>query len=262
MKPKETRRTLAALLIIAVTAAPGIAHAQQETGTKPASLSQAEFEALYSARQDSARMRVTKADVYFVTGMIGHHAQALIMSELAPSHGASPSVETLAARIINAQQDEIALMQRWLEDRDQPVPQVKIDGLILTIEMSAPAGDEGHDAQIAHDAAGAAPAADNAHQAHDAAGAHEHHMPGMLTQEQLEELAAAFGPEFDRLFLTYMIQHHAGAVTMVHDLFAVDGAGQDGAVFKLASDIQVDQITEIERMKDMLDSMAEQDAGR
>ncbi len=245
MKPTETRRTLVALLIIAATSGPGLAHAQEEEA-KPASLSQAEFEALYRARQDSARMRFTEADVAFVTGMISHHSQALVMSELAPTHGASPSVETLAARIINAQQDEIALMQRWLEDRGQPVPQVKIDGLILTIEMSAPAGDEGHDANMAH----------------DAAGSHEHHMPGMLTQEQLEELAAAFGPQFDHLFLTYMIQHHAGAVTMVHDLFAVDGAGQDGAVFKLASDIQVDQITEIERMTQMLDAMAEQDAGR
>jgi uncharacterized protein (DUF305 family) len=87
-------------------------------------------------------------------------------------------------------------------------------------------------------------------------------MPGMLTREQLEELAGAFGLQFDRLFLTYMIQHHSGAVTMVDDLFAVDGAGRDGAVFKLASDVQVDQVTEIERMTQMLDAMAEPDAGR
>ena len=91
---------------------------------------------------------------------------------------------------------------------------------------------------------------------------HGHAMPGMLTQAQLEELDAARALEFDRLFLTYMIQHHGGAVTMVHDLFGADGAGQDRAVFKLASDIQVDQITEIERMKQMLDTMAEQGDGR
>jgi len=219
-------------------------HSQaQEEGVQPATLSNAEIEALYRARQDSARMRFTEADVEFVTGMISHHAQALVMSELAPTHGASPSVETLAARIINSQRDEIALMQRWLEDRGQPVPQVKIDGLNLTIESDAAAGDAGHDAHVA-----------------DAA--HQHHMPGMLTREQLSELAAAFGPQFDRLFLTYMIQHHGGAVTMVDDLFAVDGAGQDGAVFKLAADVQVDQITEIERMAQMLDAMAEPDAGR
>ena len=215
--------------------------AEPDSRTESATLSNAEIEALYRARRDSARMRFTDADVEFVTGMISHHAQALIMSELAPTRGASQSVQTLAARIINAQRDEIALMQRWLADRGQPVPQVKIDGLNLTIEMKAPAAD---------------------HAMHDMAG---HQMPGMLTQAQLEELAAAFGPEFDRLFLTYMIGHHAGAVTMVDDLFAVDGTGQDEAVFKLASDVQVDQITEINRMQLMLDDMAvseESDGGR
>jgi len=109
--------------------------AAPDSRTESATLSNAEIEALYRARQDSARMRFTDADVEFVTGMISHHAQALIMSELAPTHGASPAVETLAARIINAQRDEIALMQRWLADRGQPVPQVKIDGLNLMIEM-------------------------------------------------------------------------------------------------------------------------------
>ncbi|MCK5448448.1 MAG: DUF305 domain-containing protein, partial [Gemmatimonadetes bacterium] len=121
MKPIQKRRTLAALLIIAATNGPELAHAQEE-GAEPASLSSAEFEALYRARQDSARMHFTEADVEFVTGMISHHAQALVMSELAPTNGAKQSVETLAARIINAQRDEIALMQRWLEDRGQPVP--------------------------------------------------------------------------------------------------------------------------------------------
>jgi uncharacterized protein (DUF305 family) len=85
---------------------------------------------------------------------------------------------------------------------------------------------------------------------------HHMHMPGMLTRAQLEELNAARGARFDRLFLTYMIQHHRGAVTMVHELFATDGAGQDEAAFKLASDIQVDQLTEIERMELMLEELA------
>jgi uncharacterized protein (DUF305 family) len=246
-----TRRTVAALLILAGLAGPGpgAAHAQDAAapGAQPASLSNAEIEALYRARQDSARMRFTKTDVEFVTGMISHHAQALIMSELAPTHGASPSVQTLAARIINAQRDEIVLMQRWLEDRGQPVPQVRIDGLNLTIETKAPAA-----------------GADMGHADHEAHDMHAHHMPGMLTREQLEELAAAFGPEFDRLFLTFMIGHHTGAVTMVDQLFAVDGTGQDEAVFKLASDVQVDQITEINRMQQMLDGMAatQSDDGR
>lgn len=83
-----------------------------------------DLEALYWQRQEAARQRFTEADVAFMTGMIGHHAQALVMSRMAPTHGASRSVRTLAARIINAQRDEIETMQRWLRDRDQPVPVV------------------------------------------------------------------------------------------------------------------------------------------
>ena len=181
-----------------------------------------ELEALYEARKDSARMEFTEADVDFMTGMISHHAQALVMSRLAPTHGASPQIKTLAARIINAQKDEIETMQRWLRDRDQPVPTIDIDGLDLTVR---------------------------------GAGEHAMHMPGMLTQEHLEELDEARGAEFDRLFLEYMIQHHSGAVTMVHNLFDVDGAAQGDAAFKLASDIQVDQKTEIARMNRMLDDL-------
>ena len=202
----------AALILIA---APGSLLAQNDKEA---------LEALYWARQKEAMSRFTQADVDFMTGMIGHHAQALIMSRLALTNDASASVQVLAARIINAQNDEIALMQSWLRDREQVVPQVLIEGLQLTIEGG------GH---------------------------HAHHMPGMLTQVQLEELAAARGQVFDRLFLTYMIQHHAGAVTMVEDLFAVDGAAQDEAAYKLASSIHVDQITEIARMQEMLDSLAQ-----
>lgn len=179
------------------------------------------MEALYRARLDSARMRFTPADVHFVSGMIGHHAQALVMAGLAPTHDAGPSVRILTARIINAQQDEIGYMQAWLRDRGQTVPEVHIDGLTLMV----------HGAD------------------------HALHMPGMLSRAQLEELDRARGPEFDRLFLTYMIQHHQGAVTMVRELFATDGAGQDEAVFKLANDIQVDQLTEIARMEQMLAAM-------
>jgi len=77
-------------------------------------------------------------------------------------------------------------------------------------------------------------------------------MPGMLTDEQMKQLDAARGPEFDRLFLTYMIQHHRGAVEMVKDFFGSYGAGQDETVFKFASDVNVDQTTEIARMEKML----------
>lgn len=185
----------------------------------------AALEARYWARQDSARRAYSQADVDFMDGMIGHHAQALIMSRLAPTNGASRSVQTLAARIINAQQDEIAAMQKWLRDRGRPVPEVHIDGLTLMLHGGA-GGHHGH-----------------------------HMMPGMLSDAQLRELAAARGPAFDRLFLTYMIQHHSGAVSMVDDLFATDGAATGDATFKLAAEIHVDQITEIARMRQMLEAL-------
>jgi uncharacterized protein (DUF305 family) len=158
------------------------------------------------------------ADVHFMTGMIGHHAQALVMAGWAPSHGASASLRTLAERIINEQRDEIATMQHWLRDRGLPVPEAKPGPMRMTMN-----GME-----------------------------HEMLMPGMLTDAQMRELDAARGAEFERLFLTYMIQHHQGAVTMVRTLFDTDGAAQDQAVFKIASDVSADQTSEIARMRKML----------
>ncbi len=173
----------------------------------------AELEALYLARTDSARLRFSQADARFVTDMIAHHAQALVMAELAPARGASPTIATLAARIVNAQRDEIAWMERWLRDRGQPVPN--------TTSMQG----------------------------------HLDHLPGMVTLEQVAQLETTRGADFDRLFLTLMIQHHRGAVAMVLDLLDTDGSVQDPATFELASDIHVDQTTEIARMQTLLDAM-------
>lgn len=190
----------------------------------------ARLEAIYHARRAQERATAHPADVAFMTGMIGHHAQALILAAMAPTHGANPAVQTLAARIDNAQRDEIAAMQTWLRDRGQPVPEVHTVGTTLMIH-----GADGHG--VGH-------------------GAMDHaSMPGMLTQTQLDTLDAARGADFDRLFLTFMIQHHGGAIVMVDELFAADGAAQDDAAFKLASDIHVDQRTEIARMQRMLDAL-------
>lgn len=217
------------------------------------------MEKIYWARIDSSKMSFTDADVDFMTGMIGHHAQALIMSDLAPKNNASPAVQRLAARIINAQKDEIATMQRWLRDRNQPVPIVNIDDLILTITMEMPEEEMGEGMDMEHDT--------NHEMNHDMSGqdmdhsAMGHHgmdhsnMPGMLTQEQLNELGRISGEEFDRKFLLYMIDHHQGAVIMSDTLFDTDGAALDEQAFRLAADIKVDQETEIERMKLMLRNM-------
>ena len=170
------------------------------------------------ARADSARLPYVKADIEFMTGMVPHHAQAIAMAKMAPTHGASPAIMRLTGRIINAQEDEIVLMQQWLADRQQPVPEADPRGMKMVM------------------------------------GGHEmmHLMPGMLSPAQMDSLDRARGPQFDRLFLVYMIQHHRGAVSMVDALFASPGAGQDETVFKFASDVHTDQSTEIARMERML----------
>ena len=164
------------------------------------------------------RYPYTDADIHFISGMIGHHAQAIVMAGWAPTHGASKSVRVLCERIINAQTDEITLMQNWLNDRHQPVPEATAGPMKMTMH-----GIE-----------------------------HEMLMPGMLSDEQMKQLDAATGTEFDHRFLTFMIQHHQGAVNMVAQLFGTTGAGQDEAIFKFASDVNVDQTTEIDRMQKML----------
>ncbi len=167
----------------------------------------------------SAVKNYTPADVHFLAGMIGHHAQAIQMAGWAPSHDASASVRVLCERIVVAQNDEIAFAQRWLREHGEYVP---------------PADPRGHIMQGMD---------------------HPMLMPGMLTPEQMQQLDAARGPEFDRLFLTFMIQHHQGAITMVQQLLAVPGAAQDGPIFRFASDVNADQTTEINRMTLMLDAL-------
>jgi uncharacterized protein (DUF305 family) len=190
----------------------------------PTSVSTSEAAAMAKARADSAQYPYTNADVDFMTGMIAHHAQAIVMSRMAPSHGASASIRTLAERIINSQQDEIATTQMWLRDRNKPVPDPNTSGMQMPMNGSM-------------------------------AGMPSMLMPGMLTEAQMKQLDAARGKDFDRLFLSFMIRHHQGAVKMVSDLFDTNGAAQDQTVFKFASDVNADQTTEIARMQRMLDAL-------
>ena len=173
------------------------------------------------AQADGGRPGYSAADVHFVTGMIAHHAQAVLIAGWAPTHDASPALRALCERIVVGQRDEIAIMQRWLEERHQPVP-------------------------------------DSDSRRHTMPGMdHPTPMPGMLTPEQMAQLDAARGPEFDRLFLTFMIQHHRGALTMVRELVDTPGAARDGPLFQIASDVSADQTTEIDRMTRMLDGLSQ-----
>jgi uncharacterized protein (DUF305 family) len=179
---------------------------------------QAPMTGVEQARVDSARRPYTAADIEFMSGMIGHHAQAVKMAGWAESHGASKSLQIYCGRVAMAQTAEIGLMSAWLKDRNQPVPEPDPRGMKMKMN--------GQDMFMM--------------------------MPGMLTEEQMKQLDAARGMEFDRLFLTFMIQHHKGAIMMVDTLFNTAGAGQDEIVFKFANDVQADQSTEIDRMEQML----------
>jgi len=160
----------------------------------------------------SAQAAVSPADVHFMSGMIYHHAQAVVMAGWAPTHGASHTIQTLCERILVSQNDEIAMMQQWLRDRHQEVPDPTSHPMAMM-------------------------------------------MPGMLSPGQLAQLDSARGPAFDRLFLTDMIQHHQGAITMVKDLLATPGAAQDGQVFRFSADVNADQTAEIGRMQILLNSL-------
>ena len=276
MIPIPVRGTAAAFVALVVTSAcTSGGQGAVETAPRPASVASVDANAVARARADSIRHPYTDADVHFMTSMIGHHAQAVTMAHLAPERAESPAVKTLAARVINGQQDEIRTMQQWLRDRLKPVPQPDIPAA-----MPANDGGSAHDPShggmkhdssshgaMKHDSSShGAMKHDSSHHAahhpasdstrgtsgHDGAG---HSMPGMLSEAQMARLRAARGIEFDRLFLTYMIQHHRGAVTMVERLFGTYGAAQNETVFKFASDVNVDQITEIARMERMLRSL-------
>jgi len=217
-----------AVVAIAVFSLASVACAPAPVATTPAPVASSSATTAASSRPAAPVRAPNEADVNFVTGMIGHHAQALVMAGWAPSHGASQAVRVLCERIINEQNDEIASMQTWLRDRNLPVPEAKPGPMRMKMN-----GME-----------------------------HDMLMPGMLTEAQMKELDAARGTEFDRLFLKYMIQHHTGAVTMVHELFDTNGAAQDQSVYKLASDVSADQTSEITRMQKMLASLTPGSSGQ
>ena len=153
------------------------------------------------------------ADMDFMQRMIVHHAQAVEMTAWIPSHSSNKRLRSLGARISSSQSDEIAFMKRWLAARGEAIPKSPaMPGMKMSMPM----------------------------------------MPGMLTPEQMQALKKAKGAEFDHLFLVGMIQHHEGALTMVKDLFASPGAGQDAQLFNFATDADNTQRAEIRIMQNML----------
>jgi uncharacterized protein (DUF305 family) len=167
------------------------------------------------------------ADVQFMQGMIMHHAQAVEMTALMESHTVNKNLRSLGARISHSQSDEINFMKRWLEARGEPQ------------EPISPAMPE-------------MPGMDMASMDMSGHSTHTMLMPGMLTKKQMDALKKAKGKQFDRLFLTGMIQHHGGALIMVKNLFDTAGAGQDAELFNFATDVDSGQRAEIRIMQSML----------
>jgi len=202
--------TVAALLLAAAPqyAAPGqqMSMGAQASDAKPQPLC------------TDGRFPIYPGDVEFMSGMIPHHAQAVIMAGWAKSHGARKDVAVLCERIVVGQTDEIKMMQTWLADHGFPVPDAKDTRMHMNMG--------GMD--------------------------HAMLMPGMLSDDEMKALDKARGSEFDRLFLIGMIKHHQGALDMVEALNKAYGAAQDETVFKFSSDVYADQGTEIERMWQML----------
>ncbi len=217
-------RLSAALLL--VTAAAG---QQGKPGTEPAPLVQpgapGEKSKIVTVASAGTPYRgPSDADTSFMQGMIMHHSQAVEMVDLLRTRGASKELRALGSRISISQTDEIKYMKQWLEDRGKPTS--------MAMEHSMP---------MQHDMKGMA------------------HMdmsmplmPGMLSPQQMKDLAAAKGRTFDHLFLTGMIQHHTGALTMVDELYKTPGAGQDNVLFDFATDIDNTQRAEIRIMQAML----------
>ncbi|MGC2237037.1 MAG: DUF305 domain-containing protein [Pyrinomonadaceae bacterium] len=161
-------------------------------------------------------------DVEFMQGMIMHHAQAVEMTALIESRTENKHLRLLGARISQSQSDEMKFMKRWLELRGESISMPMPDMSMMDMPGM------------------------------DMSSHHQHLMPGMLTAEQMDALKKAKGAEFDRLFLTGMIQHHNGALKMVKDLFETTGAGQDAELFNFATDADSGQRAEIRIMQTML----------
>jgi uncharacterized protein (DUF305 family) len=187
-------------------------------------------------------------DVAFMQGMIHHHAQAVEMVELLRTRAESPTLKAFGEKIAVSQTDEIQFMKNWLGDRGKPssmshagmthaeMGHIRIDHAGAMDQMNMTGMDHGAKTATQLDSMADMPA-----------------MPGMLTPEQMKTLAAAKGAEFDRFFLTGMIQHHTGALTMVDDLFRNPAAAQDSVLYDFATDITNTQSAEIEIMKKMLE---------
>lgn len=203
---------------------------------EPGAASAATIAPAAPARDTIARHGYTAADVRFMQQMIHHHAQAVRMAALVPSRTGRDDIRILAERIDASQQTEIEAMRHWLEERHELVPGPAMSRAAHDSIMGGM-----HDMPAMHHMAAA-----------DSGDMPGMLMPGMLTRARMEALADASGTAFDRLFLEGMIRHHEGALTMVANLLATPGGGQEPQLFGFASDVDSGQRAEIRRMQAIL----------
>jgi len=223
----KSRQSAVLAILLSVGVAGGCKTTGSGSGTaplvQPGAPGQSSHGVAANQASDLSKVQATEADIKFMQGMIHHHAQALDMVALLEQNTASDDMRKLGERIKISQRDEIGMMQRWLRARGQDAPDPHAMHMPGMVGMD-------HDTVM---------------------------MPGMLTQEEMEHLASLKGVEFDRAFLTGMIKHHGGAITMVHELFSTPGAGQESIIFAFASDVEADQQMEIDRMSHMLAALKE-----
>ena len=211
---------LTAGLILLLSAATGSSQQAKAPIVQPGT--PGENSKILSSVTPAAPREPLKADVDFMQGMIMHHGQAVEMVALLRTRGRSKDLQSLGKRISISQTDEMQFMKQWLEDRGKPTTMQMDHSKMDHSKMSA-----GSMASMMM-------------------------MPGMLTPAQMKELAASRGAKFDHLFLTGMIQHHKGALTMVEDLFALPATGQDSVLYDFATDVDNTQRAEINIMQGML----------
>jgi uncharacterized protein (DUF305 family) len=174
---------------------------------------------LPASTKAAAPLAPQPADITFMQGMIMHHSQAVEMTALLKTRSHNSEVQALGQRINISQGDEIRFMHHWLEAHNIPVD---------------PMGGMNMDDGMDMNSLDYAP------------------MPGMLTRRQMIALEKSTGPEFDHLFLTGMVKHHTGALTMVTDLTNVPGTNQDADLFDFVSDVVNTQQAEIDIMNGLL----------
>lgn len=213
MTDTATRRAARAGLAALLLSASGVAYAQAVPIVKPGAPGQASKTLSVDEATKLAQASYLPADVAFMQHMIVHHQQAVDMAKLVKDRTNTEELLTIAGRIESSQADEIAFMQTWLKERGEPVEDPMM---------------KGH-------------------------AEHMHHMmKGMASPDDLKALATAKGADFDRLFLTLMIAHHDGALTMVEELLDEEGTAADPVLFQFVGDVEGEQKAEIGKMDKLL----------